>query len=75
MEPGDRPMFGRSHAIIEEARLFAETVVDDMLSGQTHSTQPVPAGPFPSPESSTTVLSPQSVRCGLGKGVPGQTYH
>jgi hypothetical protein len=67
-------MFSRSHAIIQEARHFAESVVEDMLSGQTRSANPVP-GSFPSPASSTTVLSPQSVRCGLGKGIPGQTYH
>jgi hypothetical protein len=68
-------MFSRSHAIIEEAKRFAETAVDDMLAGQTRRKNPVPASSFPSPASSTTVLSPQSVRCGLGKGIPGQTYH
>ena len=61
--------------IVDEARLFAETVVDAWFRDGATRTGPAPEMPFPGLESPKPAVSPQSGRCRLGKGIPGQVYH
>ena len=68
-------MISRAYTITDEARLFAEAVVDAWFGGETTRIGPATAVPFPGLESPVPAVSPQSGRCRLGKGVRGQTYH
>ena len=69
-------MISRPTSLVDEARLFAESVVDSWFpDGATH-TGPAPAVPFPSIKSPTTALGlPHPDRRRLGRGIPGQVYH
>lgn len=62
-------------AITDEARLFAETIVDAWFGDGAARIGPATAMPFPSLESPNPAVSPRSGRCGLGKGIPDQVYH
>jgi hypothetical protein len=69
-------MISRSSTLADEARIFAETIVDSWFpDGTATPTSPVPAVPFPSIESPIAVGSPHPDWRRLGKGIPGQVYH
>lgn len=65
----------RKPTIVDDARLFAESVVDAWFGDGTARIGPATVMPFPSLESANPAMSPRSGRCRLGKGIPGQVYH
>ena len=61
--------------IADEARLFAESVVDAWFAAGASDILPAPAPPYPriEPGSETKLAYPE--RHALRKGIPGQVYH
>jgi hypothetical protein len=68
-------VISRPVSLADEARLFAEAVVDSWFADGAIPTGPAPAVPFPSIESPIAIGSPHPDRRRLGKGIPGQVYH